>query len=108
MQGRQRSGRVWLWLSLVTVLGGVMGVPSASWARATTTTTNIRMPISFVIADDPCLGEPVALRGMLHMVVHVTEDAARRQARAIADQSARRSREGPDERDNLPGNWCDA
>jgi hypothetical protein len=41
-----------------------------------THTTNVTIKIPAVVYDNPCVGEPVALHGSLHLVLTVTSDQA--------------------------------
>ena len=58
----------------LTVLLAAVWTTGAS-AEASTTTINEVVPFSSVF-DDPCTGEPVTLTGNLHVLIHITQNAA--------------------------------
>lgn len=53
----------------------LVGATSSALAQAAPVTERTTIPLSTVIGDNPCTGEPVALEGELLVVSHITENA---------------------------------
>ena len=62
-------------LSLMLVGALLVTTVSVALAAATTSTESVKVPLNGLVLPNPCSGEPVALSGTLHTVVHITIDA---------------------------------
>src|SRR3712207_4144856 len=63
----------WFWLMFAGLALLWMPVNRVQ-AAATTTTTNVSVPVNFTASN--CAGELVAFTGELHQVIHVTQDSS--------------------------------
>ena len=61
-------------VAVLAALFAAVTAPRGS-ADAVVTTINATVPFSAVF-DDPCTGEPVTLTGNLHVLIHITQNAA--------------------------------
>ena len=62
-------------LTVVLLVGLLMGTTGSALAQAVTTTTTEAVPVTFV-GVNPCTGEPLLIEGVSHVVIHETTDAS--------------------------------
>ncbi len=62
-------------LTVVLLVGLLIGTTTTALARAITTTTTEVVPI-VIESTNPCTGEPLLVEGVGHVVIHETTDAS--------------------------------